>query len=162
MSLELLFGASAIIPDAIDGLAAAALRERAFVRYGLLDRGSYELADGVAVPADVVAHAAAATGRTLRVIASRLLRLTAGDYILAHHDPLRDDNPVEVVLDVSPAAVPGAEVCYRRRGQPFFHVPCAPGSLAIVERGPTVTSNHAYVSRQRPDAVIVRLIALLR
>ena len=161
MSLDLLFGATSIVPDAIDGLAAAALRHQRFTRYGLLDRGSYEIAEGVAVPPASIAHAAAATGRTLRVIASRVLRLSAGDYVLAHHDPLRDDNPVELVLDLSAVAVPDADVWYRRRGQPFFRVPSAPGSLAIVERGPTVTSNHAYVSRQRPDAVVVRLIALL-
>ena len=162
MNLGLLFGTATIVPDAIDELAAAALRQRTFTRYGLLDRGSYEVSEGIAVPPAIVAHAAAATGRTLAVVASRLLCLRAGDYVLAHHDPLRDDNPVEIVLDLSPATVPGAEVCYRRRGQPFFRVPSAPGSLAIVERGPTVTSNHAYVSKLHPTAVVMRLVALLR
>ena len=60
------------------------------------------------------------------------------------------------------AAVPGAEVHYRRRGQVFFRAPCAPGSLAIVERGPTVSCNHTYVSKRHADASVVRLVLLLR
>ena len=161
MRVEQLFGLTAIIPDAIDGIAAAALREQPYVRYGLLDRASYESCAGVAVPAAIVALAASATGRTLAVAESRVLRLRAGDYLLATHDRLHDDNPVECVLDLSPRAAPGAEVHYRRRGQPFFRVPSAPGSLAIVERGPTVTCNHTYLSKLQPDALVVRLVALL-
>jgi hypothetical protein len=89
------------------------------------------------------------------------VRLVPGDYILAHHDHIHDDNPVEVTLDLSPATV-AAEVHYRRRGQVFFRVPCLPGSLAIVERGVTVTCNHTYVSKLHRDAVVMRLIVLLR
>jgi hypothetical protein len=92
---------------------------------------------------------------------SRVLRLHPGDYLLAHHDRLHDDNPVEVTLDLSPASVPEAEVHYRRRGQTFFRFECVPGALAIVERGPTVTCNHTYVSRRYPDAQVIRLVALL-
>ena len=43
-----------------------------------------------------------------------------------------------------------------------FQVPSAPRSLAVVERGPTVTSHHTYVSKLAPAASVVRLIALLR
>jgi hypothetical protein len=36
------------------------------------------------------------------------------------------------------------------------------GSLAIVERGPTVPGNHTYVSEHLAAAGIVRLVMLLR
>jgi hypothetical protein len=58
--------------------------------------------------------------------------------------------------------VPGADVDYRRRGQAFFRAPSAPGSLSVVERGPTVTCNHTYVSKLHAAADVVRLIVLLR
>ena len=61
-----------------------------------------------------------------------------------------------------PPQCPGAEIHYRRRGQVYFRVPCVPNALAIVERGPTVTCNHTYVSKLHPDASVVRLVVLLR
>ena len=154
MSLEQLFGVATIVP------CTATVAIGALTRYALLDRGSYEYGDAQ-VPDEVVALASQATGRTLAVRDARLLRLCAGDYLLARHDRLHADNPVEIVLDLSPAVVAGAEVHYRRRGQTFFRVPSAPGSLAIVERGPTVTCNHTYVSRLVPEAIVVRLVAVL-
>lgn len=69
---------------------------------------------------------------------------------------------MELVLDLSPSSTPGAEVHWRHRGQLFFVMPSAPGSLAIVERGPTVMSNHTYVSRRHAGASVVRLTMLLR
>jgi hypothetical protein len=166
-TLDSLFGAALLVPDAIDAQRAAAIRDRHrdFTRYALLDRGSYEMLHDPDAP-DAIAlmtrAAERATGRSLSVSASRLVRLLPGDYVLAHHDPIYDDNPVEVTLDLSPAAVPDAELHYRRSGQVFFRVPCTPGMLAIVERGVTVTCNHTYVSKLHPDAVVVRLIVLLR
>ena len=154
MSLEQLFGVATIVP------CAARVEVGALTRYTLLDRGSYESGDAV-VPAEVVELASRATGRSLAVREARVLCLRAGDYLLARHDRLHDDNPVEVVLDLSPAVVPGAEVHYRRRGRTFFRVPSAPGSLAIVERGPTVACNHTYISRLVPDALVLRLVAVL-
>jgi len=54
-------------------------------------------------------------------------------------------------------------VHYRRRGQVFFRVPCTPGAVSIVERGPTVTCNHTYVSKlSPPGAEVLRLVVLLR
>jgi hypothetical protein len=69
--------------------------------------------------------------------------------------------PIEVTIDLSPHLVDGAEIHYRRRGQVFFRVPSLPGSAAIVERGPTVTCNHTYVSKRHLDASVVRLVLLL-
>ena len=152
-----LFGAAVIVPDAGHCEVPAA-----FERFGEMDRGSYEFVRDVAVPPSLVALAARATGRSLAVESSRVLRLRAGDYVLAHHDLPSEGNPVEITLDLSPAIVPGAEVHYRRRGQVFFRFPSQPGALAIVERGATVTCNHTYVSKLQPNAVVVRLIALLR
>ena len=169
-TLEQLFGGrtAVVVPDAIDLARAAAVRERfertGYTRYALLDRGSYDVLADPQEPelfAALVESAARTTGRSLVLAEARALRLLPGDYLLAHHDRIHDDHPVELVLDLSPAAAP-AEVHYRRRGQVYFRVPCAPRSLAIVERGPTVSCNHTYVSKRNPGACVVRLMILLR
>lgn len=171
MTLDAMFGAAVTVPDVVARDAAAKIRDgAAFARYALLDRGSYDIdpletpsAALVPVFSTLVATAARITGRTtLAVTEARLLRLVPGDYLLAHHDRLQDGNPVEVTADLSPAPVPGAEVHYRRRGQVFFRFPCVPGSVAVVERGPTVTCNHTYVSKLHAGASVVRLVVLLR
>jgi hypothetical protein len=162
MTLATLFGAAVIVPDVITAADARALRERArFTRYSLLDRGSYEVATIETTGLHLVEIAREVTGRTLVVAEARMVRLRAGDYLLAHHDRVHADNPVELMLDLSPAPV-AAEVQYRRRGQVYFRFPAVPGSLAVVERGPTVTCNHTYVSRRDAEACVVRLVLLLR
>lgn len=157
-----------IVPDAIGAEAAARLRARfataGYARYALLDRGSYEVlaSPAEAELAEVLAGIATeVTGRTLRIVETRVLRLGPGDYVLVRHDRVYENRPVELVLDLSPAAAPGAEVHWRHRGQVFFTMPSAPGTLAVVERGPTVMSNHTYVSRRNADASIVRFTMLL-
>jgi hypothetical protein len=151
-----------------DAARAATTRDRyagRYTRYVLLDRGSYEFVvdpDEPELFARMRRAAEQATGRTLAVSSSRLVRLAPGDYLLAHHDRIYDDNPVEATLDLSPAPVPDAELHYRRRGQVFLRVACTPTTLAIVERGITITSNHCYVSKLHVDASVVRLSALLR
>ena len=167
MTMPLLFGATVIVPDVVAPAHAAELRARfevGYTRYALLDRGSYDVLHDPAEPellATLARIASEATGRLLGPAESRVVRLVPGDYLLAHHDRVHDDEPVEVMLDLSPAAVPGAEVHYRRRGQAFVRFPTTPNALTIVERGPTVTCNHTYVSKRHAGAV-VRLIALLR
>lgn len=42
----------------------------------------------------------------------------------------------------------------------FLRMPCVPRTLALVERGPTVTRNHTYVSLRHAGAVAVRLVML--
>ncbi|MDQ3368975.1 MAG: hypothetical protein M3680_26425 [Myxococcota bacterium] len=157
------------VPDAIAPPAAAELRarleQRGYERYALLDRGSYDHVPVVREPAlaDALARIASElTSRTLQVSAVRALRLGPGDYVLAHHDALHADHPVELTLDLSTAIVPGAEVHYRRRGGVYFCAPSAPGALAVVERGPTVACNHTYVSKLHATASVVRLVLLLR
>lgn len=171
MTLDAMFGAAVTVPDVIARDAAAAIRGRAtFQRYALLDRGSYDLdpldtptASLVPIFSTLIATAARITGHaSLAVTAARLLRLVPGDYLLAHHDAILDGSPVEVTADLSPAPVPGAEVHYRRRGQVYFRFPAVPGSVAVVERGPTVTCNHTYVSKLHAGASVVRLVVLLR
>lgn len=162
-----LFGAAVLVPDAVPEAVAAAARTRlaGFTRFALVDRGSYDVIANPEAPELVdlaVAHAERLTGRKLRHAESRALQLHCGDYLLAHHDRLHDDNPVEVTLDLSPSPVAGAELHYRRRGQVFFRVPCTPGVLAVVERGPTVTCNHTYVSKLHADAIVIRVVVLLR
>jgi hypothetical protein len=133
-------------------------------RYTLLDRGSYDYARDVDEPdlaARAIVQASKITERTLKLVESRVLRLGPGDYLLARHDRVYERFPIEVTIDLSPAPVEGAEIHYRRRGQVYFRVPSAPGSAAIVERGPTVTCNHTYVSKRHLDASVVRLVLLL-
>ncbi len=160
--------AATIVPEAIGPTAAAELRARLaprYTRHALLDRGRYEVAAKLDEPAVFAALAELAhqvTGRTLAVFEARAVRLAPGDYLLAHHDRLDDDVPVELVLDLSPASVPGAEVHYRQRGKVYFRVASRPGSLSVVERGPTVTCNHTYVSQRHAEASVVRLIVRLR
>lgn len=175
-SLDELFGAriADIVPDAITAALATELRGRlAYRRYDLLDRGSYEVAplDEPALfakLADIVGRQPGVAGvhgsepRSLAVVEARVLRLSPGDYLLAHHDRVHEGNPIEIVVDLSETATPGAEVHYRRRGAVFFRVPSQPRAMAIVERGPTVTCNHTYVSKLHSGASVVRLIALLR
>lgn len=169
-TIEQLFGGrtATVIDDAIGPTEAAAVRARlertGYARYALIDRGSYDLVrdpDEPALLAALQARASTATGRELVIASSRALRLQPGDYLLAHHDELHDGHPVELALDLSPSTVPGAEIHYRRRGQAYFRAPSAPGALAIVERGPTVSCNHTYVSK-RHTASVVRLMILLR
>jgi hypothetical protein len=169
-TLEQLFGGrtAVVVADVIDARRAAEIRERferaGYTRYALLDRGSYDVRADPPEPelfASAIEIAARATGRSLVIAESRALRLLPGDYLLAHHDRIHDDHPVELVLDLSPAPVP-AEVHYRRRGRVYFRVPCVPGSLAIVERGPTVSCNHTYLSKRHTGASVVRLMLLLR
>ena len=163
-----LFGAALLVPGAIDAARADAVRERwtpQLSRYALLDRASYEFVDAVDEPALVTLMQRAAeraTGRKLVCDTTRLVRLAPGDYVLAHHDRIHEDNPVEVTIDLSAASVPDAEIHYRRSGQVFFRVPCVPGMLAIVERGVTVTCNHCYVSKLHAGASVFRFIILLR
>lgn len=165
VSLETLFSHASIVERALDARLANRVRSRAYERYALVDRGSYEHApfDDVADQTSVCALAAAELGHALRPIGARVLRLRPGDYLLARHDDVhaeiaRGDSRrrFELVLDLSPAAA-AAEIHYRRRGQVFFRVPCAPGTLAIVERTPAITCNHTYVSKLA-DTEVVRLV----
>lgn len=160
-----------IVPAAVTAALAAELRgalERAtYTRYALLDRGSYDVIDAGVIPElrevlDAIGGIAGeVTGRTLVRADARGVRLRPGDYLLTRHDRVHEDRPVELVLDLSAAPVPDVAVHWRHRGQVYFAMPSAPGSLAIVERGPTVMSNHTYLSKRR-EASIVRLIVLLR
>lgn len=170
-TLDELFGTriAVVVPGAVNAALAGELRARldgaGWRRYALIDRGSYDEQPGPDEPKlyEALARIAGeATGRALQFAEARALRLGPGDYLLAHHDRIHDDGPVELVLELSPASVAGAEVHYRRRGQVYFRFTPEPGALCVVERGPTVTCNHTYVSRRHAGAWSVRLVVLLR
>ena len=164
-AIESMFGVAVVLPDAIARTSIAPARESltGWRRYALLDRGSYDVMEspGVLVREIVELAERATSRRGLAIVESRALRLVAGDYLLAHHDRLHDDNPVEVIVDLSPAPV-DAEVHYRRRGQTFLRVPSVPGTASVVERGPAITCNHTYVSKRNPTACVIRVVALLK
>ena len=157
MSLEELLATRSAV---IVANAVSPRRFEGYQRYRLVDRGSYEFIDEPPTP-DLIARAATLieqqTGDRRRCVESRLLRLVPGDYVLAHHDRIRDHG-LEVVFDLSPAPAP-AELHYRQHGQVCFRMPCVPGSAALVPRNPTVTSNHTYLSK-RHTGEVVRWIAL--
>ena len=142
--------ANAVTPRGFDG----------YERYRLLDRGSYDFIESPPAP-ELVATATALieqqTGERRRCVESRVVRLVPGDYMLAHHDRMRDRG-LEVVFDLSPAPAP-AELHYRQHGQVFLRIPCVPGSAALIPRNPTVTANHTYLSKLHTGQV-VRWIAL--
>ena len=160
-----LFGEALALPDVVPLPAITAMRDRlvrrGYTRYALLDRGSYDIVPDVAEPVlfETLGSLARETlGFTLTVTAARAIRLGPGDYLLAHHDRPHADRSFELVLELSPRPVAGAELHYRRRGQVYFRFPCVPGSLAIVERTPAVTSNHTYVSKRDATTSVVRLV----
>jgi len=157
-----------IVKDAIGSRLAAEVRDRleraGYTRYSLLDRGSYDFVKSPnesQLLAALTTLACEVTGRTLAIAEARALRLRPGDYVLVRHDRVHEERPVELVLDLSAASVPRADVHYRHRGEVYFTVPSRPGTLAVVERGPTVMCNHAYVSKRHVDAEIVRLVVLM-
>jgi hypothetical protein len=150
-----------IVPD-IAGQAAVR-GDWHWERYPFIDRGSYELARGIDEPAlaELAVRAASrAMNRELRLGEARALRFSPGDYFLAHHDIVYENFPIEVMFDLSAVEVPGAAAHYRRRGKVFFVFPSQPGAASIVERGPTVTTNHTYVSRLH-GATVTRVVMLL-
>ncbi len=146
-----------IVPDAITPLEAARARPTAYTRYTLIDRGSYGFVENPDEPA-LLARARELAGG-LTITRARILRLDPGDYLLARHDDVIERG-IEVVIDLSPAAVPGAEVHYRQHGQVLFVMPSTPCSAAIVPRTASVTANHTYISR-RGTAPVVRLVVTL-
>jgi len=162
MSLDdvLALRTAVLVRDVIDH--AAAIRERLrYTRYSLVDRGSYAFAtvDEPAVIDQLRALACERTGRVLTVTSARALRLDPGDYLLARHD-IAIERGVEVVADLSPSVVEGAEVHYRQHGRVLFRMPSAPAAVAIVPRTAAVSANHTYVSRRQP-ATVVRLVVQL-
>lgn len=190
-SLGELFGSRlAVLREGfLDEKTAGEARQRiargALFRFPHLDRGSYEWTDAIAEPALLArlqSEASEVTGRALKLLRPptgilRVLRLSAGDYLLAHHDLESEDGTVELMLDLSPPGQPpealeNAGVVYTRRarapgfgshaGQPFFHVPAQAGALSIVERDPSVRCHHGYLSKRFPAAQVVRLVMRLQ
>lgn len=156
-----------VVPDAIGSELAADARARleraGYSRYGRIDRASYDHVDDPPLPELVEALAgiaAAVTGRAGKVSTVRAIRLEPGDYLLTRHDRVLDGRPLELVLDLSASPVDRAEVHFRHRGQVFFTMTSRPGALAIVERGPTVMSNHTYVSKRLRGSVVRLLVHL--
>ncbi len=150
-----------IVPDL--ATAARVRGDWRWERCGLIDQASYDVAHAIDEPelaAVAVRAASSMANRELHVREARALRLSPGDYVLAHHDRVYDDYPIEVVFDLSAHEVPGADVHYRRRGNVFFIFPSTPGAASIVERGPTVTCNHTYVSK-RQSGTVTRVAMLL-
>lgn len=147
--------------------ARASLLAQPLHRYQLRDRGSYGFCDDLdsAAYAELLAalraRATAVTGRAPARVTARLLELVAGDYLLAHHDRPHGAPSVELILDLSLAAVPGADVHYRRNGRGFWVMPSLPGALSVVECAPGVTCHHSYVSKIHTSARVLRMVIRL-
>ena len=156
-----------VIPNVISPAAAEPLRDAVlsapFTRFDLAPRGRYAFLDAAPNPAlegALLAIAEPIVERRLEVASSRWSRLVHGDYALLRDD--RADKPsVELTLDISERASGGAEICYCHRGRLVFAAPQIPGSLTIVERGPSIRRYERYLSRHVGDAEIVRLRLVL-
>jgi len=156
-----------VIPDVLSPAAARPIRDAIlaadFTPFDLAPRGRYAFLDGArdaAFEGALVAVAETIVARRLRVARSRWTRLVHGDYALLRDD--RDEDPsVELTLDVSERASGGAEICYCHRGRLVFAAPQIPGTLTVVERGPSIRRYERYLSRRVGDAEVVRLRIVL-
>jgi hypothetical protein len=163
-----------VIPSAITVEIASLLRERLLEEglypYFLPHRGRYAVNDSFTEPdlwEQLQALASAVSGQRLSVFDARWSLLRRGDYALTRDDTAPLDRHVELTLDLSAAPVGeggsfGGEVCYAHRGQLFFAAPQAPGSLTLVERGPTIRRYERYLTHRAGDAEVIRLRLSLR
>jgi hypothetical protein len=154
--------------DVFDATIATRLRfafeTNGYQRYRLLDRGRYQFIETSFLQemSPMIALASTVTKRSVTCVSTRVIRLKAGDFLLAHHDQFDQDLPIELTVDISQHAVPDADIVYRRRGQAFFSLPARPLCAAVVERGPAVNCHHSYISKRNLDAEIVRIVMKLR
>lgn len=154
------------VPQAVSPELARKLREMAAAarheRVDLAHRGRYERAaeEDAALLASLAAVASFIAGSAHAPVQATWLRMRRGDYAL-----LRDDvpphAPLELILDVSERATGEGQVLYTHRGQTFFAVTQAPGTMAIVTRGPTVQRYVRYLTHRTGDAVLFRLVLAL-
>jgi hypothetical protein len=151
------------VPDAVSEALAARLREGVAQapcqRFELVHRGRYERCDepDAALLTSLAAAASFVAGAAHAPVRGTWLRMRRGDYALASDDvPPHAD--LELVLDVSERAAGEGQVLYTHRGQTFFAMTQAPGTLALVARGPTVRRHVRYLSHRAGDAVLLRLV----
>lgn len=154
------------VPQAVSPGLARQLREMAsaarYERFDLAHRGRYERAGegDAALLASLAAAASFIAGTAHAPMHATWLKMRRGDYAL-----LRDDVPphaaLELVLDVSERAVGEGQVLYTHRGQTFFAMTQAPGTMALVARGPTVQRYVRYLNHRTSDAVLFRLVLAL-
>jgi hypothetical protein len=154
-----------VIPAAITDEAAeqvrARLAEQGLRPFYLAHRGRYAHSDTFVDPSlegRLLALAEHVTEARLERTKARVSRLIQGDYALTRDDDAPEGRSLELTLDLSLAgALGGGEVCYTHRGQLVFVVPQEPGSLSLVERGPTVRRYERYLGHRAGDREIVRL-----
>lgn len=158
-----------IVPGAVTAALAGGLREElrsaGFTPWFVADRGRYAVNDGVEVPElfdSLRALAAHLAGEALEISGSRFLLLRRGDYALRKDDQVPEERSLELTLDLSERPTGAAEVIYTHRGEPFFVVPQAPGSVALVERAPTVRRYDRYLGHRVGEAEVIRLRLALR
>lgn len=131
-----------------------------FLHCDVRSRGCYEYSlaslDASLVSA-MVSATNFVTGRSLQVESSRWIRTKHRSYALLRDDPPRNDDAVEVILDVSAKRADEGQVVYTHREQPFFVMIPSPGTLAIVARGPTIQRYFRYIPHRAKDSVLLRL-----
>jgi len=159
-ALDQLFASriATIVPEAVGPTLAAELRTR-------LDRAGYNAPRAGSTAAAtrsrstpeepvVLAALAGLAGAGDRPVARgwstrSALRLGPGMTTCSHtHDRSHEDPLVELMLDLSPASVPGADVHYRRHGQVVFQVASRPGALS----GRRARPGDGLLSRLRQQA----------
>jgi hypothetical protein len=156
------------VPGAVSPALAARVRAGLagvpFEAFELAPRGRYQRSTAppdAELAGTLAAVASFLAGRPLAILGATWLRARHRSYAL-----LRDDEPppgaaAELVLDVSERATSEGQLLYTHRGQTYFVATQAPGSLALVARGPTVRRYMRYVTHRAGDAAIVRLVLAL-
>lgn len=160
---------SVVLPGALSEPTTAAIREQVveagFQPFWVADRGRYEMNDTLEAPElfdslrEIAEHLA---GAHFTVELARWLRLRRGSYALLRDDAAQTERHLELTLDLSAGSCGEAEVIYTHRGQIFFAAPQQPGTMTLVERGPTVRRYDRYLTHRVGDAEIVRLRMALR
>jgi hypothetical protein len=156
------------VPGAVSPALAARIRESLaplpFERFDLAPRGRYERCAAppdAELAATLTEVASFVAGRPLAIVGAAWIRARRGSYAL-----IRDDEPppgaeAELALDISERALGEGQLFYTHRGQPYFVATQAPGSLALVARGPTVRRYLRYITHRAGDATVLRLVLAL-
>ena len=158
-----------MVPGALVDTATAKLREdidrAAFSQFDEPDRGRYELATGIEVPAvvdELRALAEHVVERPLSLQRAMWLRLRHRDYLLIKGDAKERlaVTHVEVTLDFSAAATGGAELVYTD-GVETWPVLQEPGSVTIALREPWLFRYDRYLNSAVGDKLVHRLRLIL-
>lgn len=153
-----------VVSVALAGAVRESLATSRFEAFDLAPAGRYERCSEPPSPelsATLVEVASFLAARPLAPISATWIRARHRSYALLAGDKVAEGTVAELVLDISERSINEGQLIYTHRGQPYFAATQAPGSLALVARGPTVQRYLRYVTHRAGDATLLRLILLL-